>query len=443
MGLRLKLGVYVAFFVCALLVLVVVLPARWERHRMLQQFERRAETLLRSFSIPCATAMANNDLTSLDNYVEQFSEAARSIDLAYMAVLDFQGRVVAHTTQNEYGRIYDDAFTSAVLRGSERESRMGKQGEEDILEIAVPVESGLRWGLLRAGFSFRDIELQITRRRTQLVLLGIALGTGVALVSFWVLSVLVIRPVLRMRRMARAFGAGTLDARVVLEQKDEMGELATQLNNMAGQIQQYTDSLEQEVNSRTAELGEANQKLLLANRQLERMASTDALTGLFNRRHFMQQLQFEIRRGQRNPHHFALIMMDVDHFKNFNDTNGHSAGDELLQRLAALLEINLRSTDLVARYGGEEFIILLLDTGREEGYRTACKLRQVVAAQPFPHEEKQPGGVLSVSVGVSFYPDDSKDARDLIEKADQALYYSKAAGRDRVSRYAEVERQRL
>ena len=99
--------------------------------------------------------------------------------------------------------------------------------------------------------------------------------------------------------------------------------------------------------------------------------------------------------------------MDVDHFKTYNDTNGHPAGDELLQRLSALLEINLRATDVLARYGGEEFIVLLLDTGPEEGYATASKLQQVVATQPLPLETSQPGGKLTISVGIAFFPQDA------------------------------------
>ncbi|MEM6733208.1 MAG: diguanylate cyclase, partial [Myxococcota bacterium] len=159
---------------------------------------------------------------------------------------------------------------------------------------------------------------------------------------------------------------------------------------------------------------------------------------LHNRRHFMEQLQMEIRRGARIRHQFTVILLDVDHFKNFNDTNGHPEGDELLQRLAALLQINLRSTDVVARYGGEEFVILLLDTGIEEGHATALKLQQAVAAQPFPHEEHQPGERLTISVGVSFYPHDSRDGRKLVQYADEALYRSKELGRNRVTRYDEL-----
>jgi len=282
------------------------------------------------------------------------------------------------------------------------------------------------------------MEHSLAQRQTRLLLTGIGVSLGAAAIAYLMLSFLVIRPLFRMRDMARRFGSGRLESRVDLNQKDEMGQLAQQLNAMAEQIQGYTGSLENLVEERTAELAEMNDKLVAANKQLERLARTDALTGLYNRRYFMEQLNFEIRRGQRTPHEFAVIMMDMDQFKHYNDTNGHTAGDELLQRIAALFEINLRATDVVGRYGGEEFIVLLLDTRPNEGFATAEKLRSVVEAQPMPFEENQPSGKVTVSVGISFYPQDSKDGRQLIELADQALYESKRRGRNLVTRYADL-----
>jgi diguanylate cyclase (GGDEF)-like protein len=282
------------------------------------------------------------------------------------------------------------------------------------------------------------LERTISRNRNRSLLASVTLSLGVAAIAFLLLSVLVIRPVMRMESMARHFGGGDLAARLDLRSKDEIGRLATQLNGMAEQIQMYTTSLERLVQERTAELADANTRLVDANRQLDRLAKTDPLTGLYNRRYFMEQLEFEIRRGARTRRQFALIILDVDHFKQYNDSNGHTAGDELLQRLATLLELNLRAVDLVARYGGEEFVVLLFDTGPDDGYAAAKKLQQVVAEQPFPHEQSQANGKLTISVGVAFYPQDSGEARALIDRADQALYAAKGAGRNTVRRWRDV-----
>jgi len=441
MGLRLKLALYVVLFVGTVLGLVGYLRAKAERDLHVNEMEARGITLLRSFAIPCGVSMANNDMPTLDNYISQFARESKTMDLRYMAVLDFQGRVAAHTRSGEFGKVYTDPFTTAAIQSEDTLTRIINDNGEPVLEISVPMVSGLRWGTLRAGFNLVAMERTLARREVRLVLTGIAVSLGAVAIAYLALSFLVIRPVLSMSQMARRFGEGMLETRVKEGGSDEMGELGRQLNNMATQIQNYTGSLEKLVDERTAELAKTNEQLQTANRQLDRLARTDSLTGLYNRRHFMEEMEFELRRAQRTPHQFALIMLDVDYFKHYNDTNGHTAGDDLLVRLANLLEVNTRSTDLVARYGGEEFIIMLLDTAPEDGIATANKLRAVVANQSFPNEERQPDGRLTVSVGVSFFPQDAHDANTLIDLADQALYRSKARGRDQVSTATQVASQ--
>ncbi|MBI5510531.1 MAG: diguanylate cyclase [Deltaproteobacteria bacterium] len=397
MGLRLKLGLTVAVFVTTVLLTVSFLRVRSERLIYEAEMQNRGQTLLEGFAIPCAVAMANNEITTLDNYVHAFGEAANRMDLRYLTALDVEGKVVANTDQGsfakgngllaskgEYGRVLGDPFTRAAIQADLPTHQFALLDGERLLEMTVPVKSGLRWGTLKAGFSMAAVEREIAVGRNRAIIADVAITVGMMLIAYFILSLLVVNPVMAMEEMARRFGGGDLRARVDLKQKDEIGLLATQLNAMAQQIQDYTGSLERLVQARTAELAETNIKLVAANEQLDKLAKTDGLTGLFNRRHFMETLDFEIRRGSRSRRQFTLVLVDVDHFKHYNDTNGHTAGDELLQRLSSLLQLNLRSIDVVARYGGEEFVVLLLDTGPEEGYRTAVKLQQVVAAQPCP-----------------------------------------------------------
>jgi diguanylate cyclase (GGDEF)-like protein len=437
MGLRGKVGLALLVFVVLVVAVYGFFTVRSEEQIYLRDAETRAVTLLRSFAIPCAVAMANNDTPTLDNYVIRLAEAGSTLDLRYMAVLDHDGKVVSHTRPGEFGRVYDDAFTRAALK-SDRPSAQQVQDGEPVLEVAVPVISGLRWGTLRAGFTLAGVERAVTVRRWRVFFFAIGIVGGVGILAFLMLQAFVLRPIVRLQRMAERVSRGELRARNDIVTGDEIGQLASQLNAMAQRIESYTGSLEKAVEARTGELEHTNAQLVEANKQLERLAKTDPLTGLYNRRQFMEQLDFEIRRGARNPHQFTLILLDVDFFKSYNDTHGHSAGDELLQRMAALLSLNLRGTDLVARYGGEEFVVLLLDTGADEGYATAHKLQQVVAAQPFPREETQPNGKLTVSVGVAFYPHDSRDGRRLIDYADRALYKSKERGRNTVTRWSDV-----
>jgi diguanylate cyclase (GGDEF)-like protein len=173
------------------------------------------------------------------------------------------------------------------------------------------------------------------------------------------------------------------------------------------------------------------ERLALRSRLAE-MALTDALTGLPNRRHFEQALRGELARLARYGGRCAVAMLDVDHFKGYNDRLGHAAGDALLQELGKVIQGHLRGGDVGARYGGEEFAVLMLNTGRTEAGQVVDRLRQVVESHPFPHRQHQPGGHLTFSAGVAEWPDDGETYEALLERADAALYLAKAAGRNRV-----------
>jgi diguanylate cyclase (GGDEF)-like protein/PAS domain S-box-containing protein len=158
----------------------------------------------------------------------------------------------------------------------------------------------------------------------------------------------------------------------------------------------------------------------------------DPLTGLFNRRFMEESLELEIRRAARNQRPLGMIMIDLDHFKYFNDNFGHEAGDLLLKELGALLRGNIRREDIACRYGGEEFTLILPEgTGavtrqRAEFYKEAIQRLDV-------HYRGRPLGRVTASMGVAIFPDHGRTAKALIEAADKALYRSKSAGRDRVT----------
>jgi diguanylate cyclase (GGDEF)-like protein len=161
------------------------------------------------------------------------------------------------------------------------------------------------------------------------------------------------------------------------------------------------------------------------------LSNTDELTGLANRRYFQEILAREVAQARRYGTGFSVVLADIDHFKAYNDTHGHLRGDAVLRKVAAILLQNTRGIDLVARFGGEEFIVLLPKTTTEGGRAAADKLRQCVAAEVFSGAERsQPGGRLTLSLGVAEYPRDSKDIYELLDLADQALYRAKQSGRN-------------
>ena len=172
-----------------------------------------------------------------------------------------------------------------------------------------------------------------------------------------------------------------------------------------------------------------------AQMALQRLATKDGLTGIANRRCFDEALTAEWQRAQRDQTSLALLLIDVDYFKRYNDTYGHQKGDLCLKNVAMAMEEKIfRPADLVARYGGEEFVILMPNTDLTGAHLVAERIVQHIREQAIPHETSDCGGLLSVSAGVAAnIPSPSISADRLLAAADSALYAAKHAGRNRVS----------
>lgn len=166
----------------------------------------------------------------------------------------------------------------------------------------------------------------------------------------------------------------------------------------------------------------------------EQLASRDGLTGVENHRTFQERFLGEILRAQRYDHQLAVLMMDIDHFKKVNDTYGHPMGDQVLMEVARIISQNIRAgTDLLARYGGEEFVCMLADTDRVRAGETAERIRESIAAKVF--ESGTVRFQVTMSIGAAIYPLDSRHPREVLEKADKALYRAKETGRNRLVFY--------
>lgn len=179
-----------------------------------------------------------------------------------------------------------------------------------------------------------------------------------------------------------------------------------------------------------------------ANEGLIAFAFTDFLTGLKTRGYFEQQLELEIKRSERKKTQFALLMIDIDHFKQLNDTHGHHIGDQVLRDVASILMKDMREVDTVARYGGEEFVLVLPETSGPGALLVAQRLRRSVEQAKF--FAGSPGATerLTISIGIAVFDSDAQYKSDLIENADAALYAAKARGRNQVVLYADLARER-
>ncbi|MCB2382827.1 diguanylate cyclase [Shewanella sp. SR1] len=189
-------------------------------------------------------------------------------------------------------------------------------------------------------------------------------------------------------------------------------------------LEERNIELESMIKARTCELAEAN-------RQLEILSNTDGLTNIGNRRLFDMMLQTEWSRGQRSNSSLALIMLDIDHFKQFNDHYGHLAGDDCLKQLASTLsQSGRRAGELVARYGGEEFVILLPNIDKKTVLDTAQHIHQLIQSIAIPHANTDLG-IVTASAGVAYLnPAKQHDPLELVRQADFALYRAKSAGRN-------------
>ncbi|MBI4710391.1 MAG: sensor domain-containing diguanylate cyclase [Nitrospirae bacterium] len=170
-------------------------------------------------------------------------------------------------------------------------------------------------------------------------------------------------------------------------------------------------------------------QIIAMHDKIANLAITDGLTGLNNHRHFQERLREEVEMSRRYGRSLSLLILDIDHFKAFNDAHGHQTGDKALKMIAALIEEQVRRTDFAARYGGEEFSIIMPETVYSGAKIFAERLRKKIAGTPFPRSDGEKA-LITVSIGFASIPENTKDRNELIEMADRALYYAKEHGRN-------------
>lgn len=420
-GLRARLILIVTFGLGVSLAASLGVLLRLDDHDERRAASQRTAALLSALAAPVSVLLTQGRIADIDNLMGELGHRTAQLGLSGIVLVDMHGAVLAETTkdgaaQERYGSdiAREDPFVARAiaapraLQDPEPPSRPAR--------VSVPVQTGVRWATLVGTIDEEALEHALAARRERLLLSAVAVSTLGLLVLLLLLSIEVLTPIAAIVRMAEKLASGDLKARVVTTGAVELQTLATTLNDAAGKLAGTHEQLEAEVARRTEELSAANERL-------EKLALTDPLTGLYNRRYLDQALALEVTRQRRQKRPFSLLMIDVDHFKTFNDTHGHPKGDEVLRELGRVIQGSLRASDIVARVGGEEIIAVLLDVELPAAATAAENVRSAV----------EQVGKVTVSIGMASWPKHGETADEVVEAADRALYASKSAGRNRVT----------
>ena len=320
-----------------------------------------------------------------------------------ISIITEQGRVVISSTGNSAEVMQTALPETATRELVEREGRpvvQSRVGGPDVVAVLRRIPQ-FRWAAVAEASSIEATrEASALRSQTVLLLIGLLLGIG--LLTFMA-GLLITRPLERLTEAAARVAAGDMSTEFPAGGSGEIGYLTRAFTTVVSRLRERESQGE-----------------------LEKLSLTDALTGLYNRRHLMGTLATEVQRSRRLRRSFTVLLADVDKFKQYNDTHGHLAGDAALVKIAEIFRKTTRAVDCVARYGGEEFVVMLLECPIVTAALVAERIRARVADQDLGD------GKLTVSIGLAEYPDGGDSPEELIATSDAAMYQAKSSGRNQV-----------
>lgn len=316
----------------------------------------------------------------------------------------------------------DDGFVIYDVTGADN-----RQGNPSGKFVAAYTQIPKTNWFVVSAIPYQNLLFEAQSVRNQIILIGLLCFVASILLAY-LISRSISAPLEKLIDIMKHAQNGNYTVRMPREGKDELTTLSQHFNDMAREVAQEHDQLESRVFERTRDLEEANLKLAT-------LSMTDSLTGIPNRRRFDLVLVTELQRATRSGTPLALMMIDVDYFKNYNDYYGHQEGDACLRKVACLIEGNARrSSDLVARYGGEEFVMLLPETDRISAMQLAESILASLVALNLPHARTPlTRKYVTASIGVAVaQPNEQHKPEDFIRMADRAMYSAKELGRNRV-----------
>jgi diguanylate cyclase (GGDEF)-like protein len=355
--------------------------------------------------------VAELDLSSMDGLLMGYEPG----DGGHTKVITSRGTVIATSGGGPATALAGTGIVTSALEGltaaegSTVEYRDG--AGERMLGTLHPL-SDVPWSVVAEVPRADAYEPILSLRNLALFLVAglVAIVGGLA----YFVGQVIVRPLGRLTAGAAEVAAGDLSVDLPVTGGGEVSYLTVVFNDMVERLRRGREALDQ-----------ASEELRERNVELERLSVTDGLTGVLNRRRVMEILAEEIDRADRMGSQLGLLMLDVDHFKTYNDTWGHLEGDSVLKAVAASIEDATRDIDAVGRYGGEEFMVLLPGCGAAGGEEASARILSRLAVADFK------GGPVSMSIGVASFPEHGDSLDGLIHAADDALYHAKARGRGR------------
>ncbi len=396
-------------------------------HLQLTEIDHLAQ-LQGTYAARSVAFSANMQSDSMQRYVEGIGRLHHS-DLF---IVNSERRIVADVDTEEIGRIFDrdgaDVVAQTLRDGVARTFiEHDERVPEGMHQVVVPIRAGLMDDDKVVG----ALILQYSALREKLVdesLWRICLVAGAALASALLVGMRLGNAIAarlgRLQAGVQYMAAGHYEERVAVDGGDEIGSLQKAVNQMAADLQasrrRQEEDLEREKSSA---------------RQIEHLAYYDKLTGLPNRSLFSRLLERSIAEARRHKHQVAVMFVDLDRFKNINDTLGHDAGDALLKEAAVRAKAVLRDSDAICRLGGDEFVVLVGDAGGPEAMATVAQ--KILAALAIPYRIADHEFRITASIGISAFPGDGSDEASLMKHADIAMYQAKEDGKNTFAFYAD------
>lgn len=395
---------------------------REEKARSLAEIDRRGQDISRFVATSLSYSVVGYDYHTIQLLLD---EIVQSKEISYARVIGAKGN-----TMGESGNL-------PMNNTDEPGTKLFRQ--------AIGFEQG-KVGMLILGLETRTTIQRLEANTRTLLIRRVMVIVLIAIAEFVALSILIIRP---LRKMSDTLAKGMNGEGITVEElpvttHDELGHLASQFNSLHEQLNQTNLALQSKVESADKKLIQNNEQLKLQSKELikineefRKLAITDPLTGLFNRRYFERAMKDELALALRHGDDDCILLIDIDNFKNINDTYGHLEGDRVLQKFAETLEGQLRSADILSRMGGEEFVVLCKRVQNSDVPSIAEKYRKEIEKMVFQFGADTVR--ITASIGATTFPRGPDDTiQEIIGEADEALYYCKRNGRNRSALFEDI-----